>query len=721
MASTRNAESTRAVAVPELAELDGDIIEGEIVDEPVTPVVQAVIVRPVQVDPGRGEARPRQGGRAAPRVHPARARCRGQAAVGQPVRRPGTSGSSGQPSRPATTRPHWSGRTGGRSSSRTATSGASTWSSCPSRCCWRVPKIALGLFVVLAVLGIFLAIGTKHIGEIVAPFEVVAHIVEVDRASRSRSRGVRSLLAAAVDRRGRAVVGRPGACQREHDRLAVAAARTTTTPASWSRPTRSSWRSRTSPRSRRCRRAFKDGWRPTFHTLPVRDGRGYAAVFSAAARRHGGDDRRPAAGAGPERAPRRDRGVAVRRRAGRDRAGRDRRGVDRRPGRAVASPRRSTRCCTRAPPTCSRACPAASRRAATRCSIPIVGNNVVARRPDGPGQVATPAAWSCSAARWTRWPSWTCSCSPTTATSTPTRRGWRGTQGRRGRRDRGRRAAGCTSCTRRSAAVRRGSPSWAPRRSRGSWRRPTRTCGPIVALFSECHELFGHAEYGEMAAELATKTIKRARKTGITLLFDTQSQPQGGDPAEAGRAGQRQRAASTSRRGGRNDGFLGDGVVRRGHPGDRAAPGPRPGHVADHGRLSDAQFELLRWYFVEVDDDTGYDAAAEVIARAMAERRAGHAGRRPASPRARDRGARPARRPGRGARRRAGEAPRPGGRVLRDLAPTWAPYRKMTATQLRDDLAAEGVRTVNSSGTPYLDPADLRRALADRNGPVRAK
>ena len=35
--------------------------------------------------------------------------------------------------------------------------------------------------------------------------------------------------------------------------------------------------------------------------------------------------------------------------------------------------------------------------------------------------------------------------------------------------------------------------------------------------------------------------------------------------------------------------------------------------------VSEAQFELLRWYFVEVDDDTGFDAAAEVIARAMAD------------------------------------------------------------------------------------------------------
>ena len=52
--------------------------------------------------------------------------------------------------------------------------------------------------------------------------------------------------------------------------------------------------------------------------------------------------------------------------------------------------------------------------------------------------------------------------------------------------------------------------------------------------------------------------------------------------------------------------------------------------------------------------------------------------------------------------------------LLRTLAPGWAAYRNMTATQLRADLAAEGVRTVNSSGTPYLDPADLHRALAGR-------
>lgn len=33
--------------------------------------------------------------------------------------------------------------------------------------------------------------------------------------------------------------------------------------------------------------------------------------------------------------------------------------------------------------------------------------------------------------------------------------------------------------------------------------------------------------------------------------------------------------------------------------------------------VSDSQFELVKWFFVPVADDTGYDAAAEVIERAV--------------------------------------------------------------------------------------------------------
>ena len=36
---------------------------------------------------------------------------------------------------------------------------------------------------------------------------------------------------------------------------------------------------------------------------------------------------------------------------------------------------------------------------------------------------------------------------------------------------------------------------------------------PLVALFSECHELFGHPANGREAADLAVQTLRRGRKT----------------------------------------------------------------------------------------------------------------------------------------------------------------------------------------------------------------
>jgi S-DNA-T family DNA segregation ATPase FtsK/SpoIIIE len=128
--------------------------------------------------------------------------------------------------------------------------------------------------------------------------------------------------------------------------------------------------------------------------------------------------------------------------------------------------------------------------------------------------------------------------------------------------------------------------------------------------------------------------------------------------------------------------------------------------------VSEAQFELLRWYFVEVDDDTGYDAAAEVIARSMADIKPGTltAGTVPVPAiEARDLlddldqvlGS---------DRVRLADVPA----LLRDLAPTWGPYRTLTGVQLRDLLDDAGVRTTKVGNVPRLDPADLHRVLAGR-------
>ena len=127
---------------------------------------------------------------------------------------------------------------------------------------------------------------------------------------------------------------------------------------------------------------------------------------------------------------------------------------------------------------------------------------------------------------------------------------------------------------------------------------------PIVALFSECHELFGHDEYGELAADLATKTAKRARKTGITLLFDTQSSRKEAIPPELVELVSVNVCfyVKTWRS---NDGFLGDGSFAAGIRATELRPGRDRGTSIITG-VSDAQFELVKWFFVEVDDDTGY-------------------------------------------------------------------------------------------------------------------
>ena len=53
--------------------------------------------------------------------------------------------------------------------------------------------------------------------------------------------------------------------------------------------------------------------------------------------------------------------------------------------------------------------------------------------------------------------------------------------------------------------------------------------------------------------------------------------------------------------------------------------------------------------------------------------------------------------------------------LLRDLAPTWGPYRALTGAALRGLLHAEGVKTGRTGNVWRLDPTDVRRVLAGRD------
>ena len=570
-----------------------------------------------------------------------------------------------------------------------------------------LPHIVLGLFILLAATGIFLAVGTKHIAELIAPFMAVADTVKWTVIAVSVSYGP-ILLAApwiaigALWWLGRAhananMTGWMVPRKTDDDTGLVVTADTIVLAL------------QNLDKIPALKRAFKDGWRPTFHTLPVRDGRGYSAVFSVPL------------GVTPTMVA--DQREVLARNVHRaqvevwpsdaEQAGTGPAGTV---AMWIADPGVLSKAAPEYPlmhegtADVFEGVPAGISPRGDQITVPVVGNNMVAGGMMGQGKsnacrvimlgcaldplaeldvfvFANNGDFDAYHPRLARYVKGVEDDAIEAAVSR-----LHELYAEVGRREARLADLGAKKVTR-------------------SLAKAHRDMRPIVALFSECHELFGHDDHGAVAAELATKTIKRARKTGITLLFDTQSSRKEAIPPKLVELVSVNAcfAVKTWRS---NDGFLGDGSFAAGIRATELRPGRDRGTSLITG-VSDAQFELLRWYFVEVDDDTGYDAAADVIARAVAKVAPGMAVE----------GGAPV--PAIEARDLLDDLDQVAGDdrvklrdavgLLRKLAPAWSRYQRMTAKQLAADLAAEGVRTVNSSGTPWLDPAELHRVLAGRH------
>ena len=576
----------------------------------------------------------------------------------------------------------------------------------PVRVLLALPKIALGLFLVLATMGVFLGIAMKHIAEVAAPFEVVAHIVGWAVIAFSVSWGPVLLALPWIGLGALWWTGRAHANANmtgwlappkddddtglviTADTIVVALQNLDKIPA--------------------LKRAFKDGWRPTFHTLPVRDGRGYSAVFSVplGVTAEMIADQRPVLARNVHRAE-----VEVwpsdAEKAGTGPAGTV--------ALWVADPGVLSRAAPEYPllhegtADVFEGVPAGVSPRGDEISVPIVANNMVAGGQMGQGKsnACRVVMLGCALDPLAELDVFVFANNGDFDAYAP-----RLARYRKGVEDDTIMAAVnrlhelYSEVGRREARL---AELGAKKVTRGL-AEAHRDMRPIVALFSECHELFGHDEHGELAADLATKTAKRARKTGTTLLFDTQSSRKEAIPPKLVELVSVNVCfyVKTWRS---NDGFLGDGSFAAGIRATELRPGRDRGTSIITG-VSDAQFELLKWFFVEVDDDTGFDAAAEVIARAMATIAPGTptSATVPAPAiEARDLlddlgqvlGA---------DRVRLADVPA----LLRDLAPTWGPYRTLTGVQLRDQLDAAGVRTTNVGNVLRLDPADLRRVLAVR-------
>ncbi|MBY8876802.1 FtsK/SpoIIIE domain-containing protein [Actinacidiphila acidipaludis] len=137
---------------------------------------------------------------------------------------------------------------------------------------------------------------------------------------------------------------------------------------------------------------------------------------------------------------------------------------------------------------------------------------------------------------------------------------------------------------------------------------------PRVVVFDECHELFEHKKYGEEAAELAIKVLKKARKVGITLVFVTVSPTASSIPKDVTRNTSHRVAFAVGDHVA-NDGLLGTGKHRAGITATTLNPAENIGTALTVGFTSNA-FELVRAYYVRKDAEV--DQVTPVVQRALA-------------------------------------------------------------------------------------------------------
>jgi S-DNA-T family DNA segregation ATPase FtsK/SpoIIIE len=123
-----------------------------------------------------------------------------------------------------------------------------------------------------------------------------------------------------------------------------------------------------------------------------------------------------------------------------------------------------------------------------------------------------------------------------------------------------------------------------------------------------------HKKYGEEAAELAIKVMKKARKLGITLIWVTVSPTADSIPKDVTR-NTSHRAAFAVGDHVANDGLLGTGKHRAGITATTLSPSEDVGTTLTVGFTKNT-FELLRTYYVR--KDAGTDQVTPVVQRALA-------------------------------------------------------------------------------------------------------
>lgn len=139
------------------------------------------------------------------------------------------------------------------------------------------------------------------------------------------------------------------------------------------------------------------------------------------------------------------------------------------------------------------------------------------------------------------------------------------------------------------------------------------TMRPRIVLFDEVHELFTHPEYGKEAKELALKVTKKARKTGIVLLWVTPDADAASLPRGISKTVSHRVAFAINDHAG-NDAILGTGMHKAGYSATTLVAGEDVGTAmaAGFGKTPG----LIRAYYIRKDKSV--DEITPVVERAVA-------------------------------------------------------------------------------------------------------
>jgi S-DNA-T family DNA segregation ATPase FtsK/SpoIIIE len=230
---------------------------------------------------------------------------------------------------------------------------------------------------------------------------------------------------------------------------------------------------------------------------------------------------------------------------------------------------------------------------------------------------------------------------------------------------------------------------------------------PVFFLLEEAHVAITHPVYGKEISGLLVDIVRLGRKRGIHVIVSTQAPTKDSMPRDVTRNCSNGIAYAVGDHVA-NDALLGQGAYRGGHRATELIPGTDRGIAVVKG-FTGERSEMAQCYFVPVDQVPAImdRALAEIARRGLAV-------------------------PGTGNRRvietrdlltdldavladvtdRVRLADVPG--MLRKLAPAWAAYKTLNGVQLRALLETDGVRVLTTGGILWLDPADLRRVVAQR-------